>query len=1039
MIIVDSSDVLAKTGYEYIKRIDRAVEPRRTSVKFADIAPELKSLWIASQELYSHQLEALKALENGHCTILRSGTGSGKTEAWFLYFYRKIKEDPNFKVIAVYPTLALANDQIRRILLYAEAVNAKVLKLDALYRDELVKRLGSSGLRREVSASNIIVTNPAFLFHEVKKILLKPSSLLQQFVKKLSLLVIDEFDFYSPRSIALMLATVDILSVMADERPQISVLTATLANPEDLCLFLENTTGRRCVVIDGEPFRVENRTYIVLGKNLYEIWSRVRGYISYVESRGVGDEIIKRALEDFETFRKNAYKVVQFLEALGLQVPSIAMDVGEILSSYAKDGGVTLVFTRSIARAEEISKMLKERIGNAVASHHHLISKKLREEVEERARRGEVKIVVTPRTLMQGIDIGTIVRVVHIGLPENVREFLQREGRKGRRKEMPYTESIIVPSTRWDWELLSKGFEALEKWLSLPVEKTIVNPDNDYIKLFKALAKILSPWFSVELSEDEHKVLRSVRVVRSDGSIDSERAKWIWERLNFYEFAPPYGVKRYVDDDGRLIPLEPVGHCDLVEKFQIGCIDLSEDAIVTDISHGTSTKIVRSIVEKPLRKFRIGSHDGIAEAFEEYRYVKTLWGEEPSFLRDIARGKLQSYVLAVVYPPRKGFGEYRKVPNRVMWRLISSRPRLVRIGDSFTVTFDRKIVYVPTETFGEYRDFTYGMIYDVDDRDDSSLLRLGLALLMVVLRRVYGVPFETIMYSVEKIGEKKFLELHEPEAAGLINTINWREVRKVLEDYRPDDLDLILLSQLDDIAFSDLISLGVDLSAVKGASIRVVDYITLKDRIPAVFRGRAFSIPKPSRALKILSLEAVTWMVDEDTPVPKVIASISAFDGEEIRDCTDLYVRYPFTPPPRGLREIESAVEDAIYYDEFKLVVYDAESVVRELQRANLKRLTDIVRERAVSVRDGLVKLGVDPPALPSILEEIRIEGLDVKPVDVASLHSKLIGTAKAGSIEELFKSVSQYIQSFAEARARSVYILHLVIDAIRSLDGAKQ
>lgn len=1036
MTIVDSGDVLREAGYDYIRKIESGVEPRRTGVLFSDIVPELKSLWISSQQLYKHQLDALKALEGGYCVILRSGAGSGKTEAWFLYFYRRFRENSEYRVAALYPTLALANDQIKRLSLYTEAVNTKILKLDALHRDELVRKLGLSGLRREVYTSNIVVTNPALLFHELKKILLKPSSSpLHDFLRKLNLLVIDEFDFYSPRSTALMLATIEILSSISSEELQVVVLTATLANPEDLCLFLEKATGRRCVAIDGEPFRVENRVYVVLGKNLYEVWSRVRGYQSYVESRGLGDEVVKRSLEDFEFFKRNAYRVVQFLEAAGFQVPSIAVDVGEIISSYSRDDGVTLVFTRSIARAEELSKMLRERIGDAVASHHHLISKRLREEIEERARRGEIKIVVTPRTLVQGIDIGTVVRVVHIGLPESVREFLQREGRKGRRKEMPYTESIILPTTRWDWEVLSKGFEALEKWLSLPLEKAIVNPDNDYIKLFKALTKILSPWFRVELTEDEYRILRRVRIARGDGSIDSARARWVWERLNFYEFAPPYGIKRYLDEDGKSTPLEPIGHCDLVERFQIGCIDLSEDAIVTRISHGASTRIVRSIVEKPLRRFRVGEHNAIAEAFEEYSYVKSLWGEEPSLLRDITRGKLQSYVATVVYPPRNGFGEYRKIPSRVIWRITSSRPRLYRIGSSLITAFDRKTIYVPVETFGEYRDFTYGVIYDADDRDDPSLLRLGLALIMVVLRRVYGVPLESIVYGVERVGEKKFVELHEPEAAGLISKIDWRGVREVLENYNPDDLDLILISQIDDTAFSDLISLGVDLSIVKSAAIRAVDYILLRDRLAGVFRGRVFSIPKPSRDLKVVSLEALTWMLDEDTPIPKAITGVSVFDGEGARSASELYIKYPFTPPPESLREIESFVEDAIYYGDFKLVVYDADSVARELQRANLKRLTDIVRERATSIRDGLIRLGVDPPSLTSVLREVKISGLNTEPADVVLLHSKLVSALRSGDAEEVFKMVSQSVKSFVEARAKSLYILNLALNSI-NLEG---
>jgi DEAD/DEAH box helicase domain-containing protein len=1033
LIVVNSEDVLIGLGYDFIKRVDRSIEPRKTNMRFIDVAPELKPLWISSQELYEHQLKALEALGKGFSIILKSGTGSGKTEAWFLHFYKRFREDSRFKAIAIYPTLALANDQIKRISMYSEAIDAKVLKLDAMHRDELVKRIGASGLKREILSSNLIITNPAFIFHEIKKILLKPSSPFHQFFKKLNLLVIDEFDFYSPRSIALMLSFIDIVMNIADEKPQIVVLTATLANPEDLCIFLEKVANRQCIVIDGEPFRVENRMYIVLGKNLYELWSRVREYRGYIESRGVEDKTVIKALDDFDFFKRNAYRVIQFLEALGIQTPSIAIDVGEILSSYAKDDGVTIVFTKSIAKAEEISKNLRESIGDAVASHHHLVSKRLRELIEERARKGDIKIIVSPRTLMQGIDIGTVIRIVHLGLPENVREFLQREGRKGRRREIPYTESIIIPSTRWDWEILSKGFDALEKWLSLPIEKTIINTDNDYIKLFKALAKILSPWFKNNLTEEEYRVLKSVRVVKRDGSIDTDRAKWIWDRINFYEFAPPYGIKRYIEEDEKLIPLEPIGHCDLVERFQIGCIDLSQDAVVVGINHGESSKIVRSVVEKPLRRFRFSSHDAIAEAFEEYRYIKSIWGEEPSILRDIARGKLYSYVLAVVYPPRKGFGELKKIPNRTLWHLISSKPRIIRAGDSFIVTYDRKMVYVPVETFGEYRDFTYGMIYDVDDREDSALLRLGLAFLMIVLRRVYGIPFETIMYSVEKIGEKKFFELHEPEAAGLLNTLRWDVIKKVVESYKPDDLDFVLLSQLDDIAFSDFISLGVDLSTVKNVAIRVADYVLLKDKVSAMFKDKTITIPKPSKALKIISLETVTWMLDEEEPIPKAIIGISTFDGEEIKNSVELYIKYPFTPPPKSLREIENSIEDAIYYNDFQLVVYDSNSLLKELQKANLKKLADIVKEKAISVRNELIKIGIDTPSLTSIIEEIKIKDIDVKPIDMVSLHSKLIEAINNKNVEEIFKSIAKPIQSFIDSRTKTIYILHLVANAIKN------
>jgi len=258
-------------------------------------------------------------------------------------------------------------------------------------------------------------------------------------------------------------------------------------------------------------------------------------------------------------------------------------------------------------------------------------------------------------------------------------------------------------------------------------------------------------------------------------------------------------------------------------------------------------------------------------------------------------------------------------------------------------------------------------------------------------------------------------------------------LKRIVESYKPDDLDFVLLSQLDDIAFSDFISLGVDLSIVKNVAIRVVDYIMLKDKISAMFKDKTITIPKPSRALKIISLETVTWMLDEEEPIPKAVIGISTFDGEEIKNCVELYIKYPFTPPPKSLREIENSIEDAIYYNDFQLVVYDSNSLIKELQKANLKKLANIVKEKAINIRDELVKIGIDTPSLASIVEEIKIKDLDVKPIDIVSLHSKLIEAINTKNVEEIFKSIAKPIQSFVDSRAKTIYILHLVANAIKN------
>ena len=1035
MNVTSSDDVLKALGYDYIKKVDPPIEPSTIDTRFADLIPEFKyrGIQISNNLLYEHQLRALEALQNGNNAILISGAGSGKTEAWFLYFYKMFKKDKNFRVVAVYPTLALANDQIARLSAYSSSIGAKILPLDALSRDDMVKKVGFQGLRKAVAEANIVATNPAFLFHEAKKFLLKPqSTALYPIFRKLDMLVFDELDFYTPREVALILAIVDVLSEVSEKKPQLAMLTATLANPEEICSYLKSKTGRECSVVEGKPFRVENRVYIVLGKNLRSVWSRIQEYRDVAMKNNAPPEILK-AFEDFELFKQNSYKVLQFLEALGVQTPSMFIDVAEILSRYVSEDGVTLVFTRSIARADELAKMLREKVGEKVYAHHHLVPKEVRKRIEEGARRGEVKIIISPRTLIQGIDIGTVVRVVHIGLPEDVREFLQREGRKGRRREIPFSESIIIPSSRWDWELLSKGFTALEKWLSLPLEKVVVNPENKYIALFKGLAKILSPWYKNELLKEEHDVLKSIGVVMKDNTVNVEKAKWIWERINFYEFGPPYGIKRYLDVDGSSKPLEPIGHCDLVERFQIGCFDIGEDSVVIRVESGKSSRIVRAVVERPLNKLNIFSYDALAEAYEEYKYVKMLWGEEASFLRDIGRGKLHSYVLAVVYPPRNGFGELKKIPNRVLWHLTSSRPRIVKTGDNVFITYDRKVIYVPVETFGEYRDFTYGMIFAVDDREDTTLLRLGLAYLMLVLRRVFGVPFETIMYSIDKIGEKKFITLHEPEAAGLLEVLDWISVRKAVESHTFDELDIVLLSQLDEIAYSDFISLAIDPSLIREAASRIINYVLLRDKVSAIFRGKKVLIPKPSRALQVIALDATSLQVEEE-PIPKVLTALAYFDGEEEKAVAEIYMRYPFTPPPKTLRDFESFIEDSIYYSDYKLVVFDKESTARELSAANLKRLAELVRERAVEVRQELLGIGINPPSLTAL-----VDGIDVENPLWRSAYEELYKAYKhmyEADASMKFKGVSvnaEDLKRLTVSRAKIVYLAHLVALSLNS------
>lgn len=1031
--ITDSRTTLELLGYSIVCETEPAVEPDRVNVSFTDIIPEFKnigSIDIASSKLYTHQYRAYKELLEGKNIILRSGTGSGKTEAWIIYFLKKARSDSDFNAIAVYPTLALSNDQVRRITAYADAVGVKVLQLDAPRRDKYMKEYGLPWLRRRIIESQLIITNPAFLLHEVKKYIVKPStSLLEPVLRRLNLIVIDELDFYGPRSLALLMAMIDIVSYLSETKPQVVILTATLANPRDLGEFLKEKTGRDYVVIDGKPFHVENHLVIVLGKKLEDIWSKIKDLYSELQGRRDVDEDVLNALRDFNEFKKNPYRVLSYLEALGYNVPRLGLDYAEIISKYLDDDGVTIVFTRSIARAEEVAKRVRNvnpHYSDRIAVHHHLVSKEQREVIEEQARSGKVKVIVSPRTLTQGIDIGLVVRIVHLGLPEDVREFIQREGRKGRRKHIPFTETIIIPGSRWDWELLSKGIEALRKWLSLPLEKTIFNKDNMYIKLFTGIAKTISPYITGELDKGEEEVLKKVGVLKKDG-VNKKKLKWIWDRLGFYEFAPPYGIKRYIESKDRVKPLEPIGHCDLVERFQIGCIDYSSDSMVIRHRIVGKRRTVVAVYEKPLWEIKFWEDDALGEAYEEYIEVKRRWGEEPSLVKDLATGKIMTHVHCVVYPPRNGFGQLIKVPNRVVWIVSSEKPKIVSIGGRHVVTRDKKTIYVPSTVNGEYRDYTYGYIYEVDETLDTSLLRLGLAYIMIVLRRLYGIGFETIMYGVEKVGDKKFFELHEPEACNLINTLDWYDVKRKVLSYTPDDLDLILLNQVDELAYADFLSLNIDWGIVKEYAAKAIDYILRDREVQVELLDKLTSIPKPSRALKIAVVDAIIEEIDRGDvfSLPRLLVALTVFDGEENYTYVDLILAAPGIKPPEELRRIENIVDELLYYEDYKIIV-PSKNMAYSLRKARLRKLPTIIEESSIELSNTIKGTWLESTPNDRIIDAtVKIFNYP-KPPRIEEIH-KIVSKIKDKGYSKLMETEVEALRKYIEVSSRANYVKYLL------------
>lgn len=73
-----------------------------------------------AEQLYRHQADACLRILEGKPTVVATGTGSGKTEAFLMqiidHCFREHREaEDSVKAILIYPMNALANDQCGRI------------------------------------------------------------------------------------------------------------------------------------------------------------------------------------------------------------------------------------------------------------------------------------------------------------------------------------------------------------------------------------------------------------------------------------------------------------------------------------------------------------------------------------------------------------------------------------------------------------------------------------------------------------------------------------------------------------------------------------------------------------------------------------------------------------------------------------------------------------------------------------------------------------------------------------------------------------
>ena len=144
--------------------------------------PEIKGRF--DFDLYSHQTEAINWINNGKNVIAVTPTASGKSLVYTIPFLEAVHKNPDVKALFMFPTKALANDQ-----LFALESAGSGLMTVATYDGDV-----SSYQKTKIRSNfpNAIFTNPDEIHHGI----LNTAENWQDFFKNLKYIILDDIHIY---------------------------------------------------------------------------------------------------------------------------------------------------------------------------------------------------------------------------------------------------------------------------------------------------------------------------------------------------------------------------------------------------------------------------------------------------------------------------------------------------------------------------------------------------------------------------------------------------------------------------------------------------------------------------------------------------------------------------------------------------------------------------------------------------------------------------------------------------------------------------
>jgi len=198
------------------------------------------------EALYSHQATATELALDGRHVAVVSGTASGKSLCYLLPLLHTLVTVPGARALWLFPTKALAHDQLAALHRWAAALPPGTVRPAAYDGDTPTGR--RTAIRRQ---ANVVVSNPDMLHTAI----LPHHTDWADFLTGLSQVVVDEMHVYRGvfgGHVANVLRRLRRVGRFYGAVPRLPLTSATVANPAELARLL---TGEAVAVVaeDGAP------------------------------------------------------------------------------------------------------------------------------------------------------------------------------------------------------------------------------------------------------------------------------------------------------------------------------------------------------------------------------------------------------------------------------------------------------------------------------------------------------------------------------------------------------------------------------------------------------------------------------------------------------------------------------------------------------------------------------------------------------------------------------------------------------------------